>query len=437
MELLERFNSLVQALQSTTGRIEKKNILSQYEDDEGVKCILQFIYDPYTLSGMSNKSLSKVEPLSSLSEEIDILSVLTYLRHHHTGRQVDLGFVKCFILNNPQYADLISSTVCKDLKLGVQPTTLNKVFGKGFIKTFGVQLAERYFENPEKYLPEGTEFILTTKMDGIRCICMVDLDGGVSFFTRQGQPIEGLVDLEEEALNFPHGVVIDGELLLENLDDLESKDLYRKTVKVVNSDSPEKRLVYFNAFDMLSLEDFQNGEAAISTYKRKDVLQTLIKDGPFKFFVNTPILYRGTDQSKIQYWLDKITSEGGEGVMINISDAPYVCKHTKYLLKCKKFNSADVRVLDMEEGTGSNKGRLGAVKVEFLGPDGKSYTCKVGSGFEQAEREHFWKHPEDILGKIIQIKYFEISNNQSNSDYSLRFPTFEEVRFDKDEISMH
>lgn len=437
MELLGRFNSLVQALQSTTGRIEKENILSQYKENEGVKCILQFIYDPYTLSGMSSKSLPKAEPLPFLSEEIDILSVLNYLRHHHTGRQVDLGFVKRFILNHPQYADLISSIVCKDLKLGVQPTTLNKVFGKGFIKTFGVQLAERYFENPEKYLPEGTEFILTTKMDGIRCICMVDLDGRVSFFTRQGQPIEGLVDLEEEALNFPRGVVIDGELLLENPDGLESKDLYRKTVKVVNSDSPEKRLVYFNAFDMLSLEDFQNGEAAISTYKRKDLLQNLIKDGPFKFFVNTPILYGGTDQSKIHYWLDKITSEGGEGVMINVSDAPYVCKRTKYLLKCKKFNSADVRVLDMEEGTGSNKGKLGAVKVEFLGPDGNPYICKVGSGFEQAEREHFWKHPEDILGKIIQIKYFEISNNQSNSDYSLRFPTFEEVRFDKDEISMH
>lgn len=437
MELLERFQQLVIKMQSTTGRIEKENILSQYKDDEEVKQVLRFIYDPYTLSGVSTKSLSKAKPLELSISSPDLLSLLSYLRAHHTGRHVDARMVRSFMYNNSQYADLISSIVCKDLKLGVQPTTLNKVFGKGFIKTFGVQLAERYFENPEKYLPEGTDFILTTKMDGIRCVCVIDLDGGVSFFTRQGQPIEGLVDLEEEALNFPRGVVIDGELLLENRSNLESKDLYRKTVKVVNSDSPEKRWVYFNAFDMLSLEDFQNGEAKISTFKRKDLLKTLLRDGPFQFFVNTPILYSGTDQSQIQYWLNKITSEGGEGVMINISDAPYVCKRTKYLLKCKKFNTADVRVLDIEEGTGLNRGKLGAVKVEFLGPDKKPYTCKVGSGFEQAEREYFWKHPEDILGRIVQIKYFEVSNNQSNDEYSLRFPTFEEVRFDKDEISMY
>lgn len=437
MELLERFNNLVQALQSTTKRTEKDNILRQYVDDEEVKSILQFVYDPYTLSGIRAKSLAEASGASYAGRK-DILSLLGWLRNHHTGRKLDVEFAKGFVVTAAPYSDLVASIICKDLKLGVQPTTLNKIFGEGFIKTFGVQLAERYFEAPEKYLPEGTDFILTTKMDGIRCICIIGMDGYIQFFTRQGQPIEGLVDLEQEAKNFPKGVVIDGELLLENPNNLESKDLYRKTVKVVNSDAAEKKSIYFNAFDMLALEHFQKGISSAPTSTRKEVLEKLLTTiKGFKWFINTPILYKGTDQSKIHYWLDKITSEGGEGVMINISDAPYMCRRTKYLLKCKKFNTADVRVLDVEEGTGSNKGKLGAVKIEFLGPDGKPYTCKVGSGFEQPEREYFWKHPEAILGKIIQIKYFEISNNQLNSDYSLRFPTFEEVRFDKDEISMY
>lgn len=437
MTLLERFDDLVQALQATTSRIEKESILTQYADDEEVKAVLQFIYDPYTLSGIRAKSLAEASYIPYYEAE-DLLDILKWLKVHSTGRKVDVELAKGFVDAAAPYSDLAASIICKDLKLGVQPVTLNKVFGKGFIKTFGVQLAERYFEAPEKYLPEGTDFILTTKMDGIRCICIHNMDGSVQFFTRQGQPIKGLVDLEQEAKNFPEGVVIDGELLLENPTGLESKDLYRKTVKIVNSDSPNKRSIYFNAFDMLSLKEFQDGQSNVPTSTRKEVLEKLLTTiKGFKWFINTPILYKGTDQSKIHYWLDKITSEGGEGVMINISNAPYQCKRTKYLLKCKKFNTADVRVLDIEEGTGSNKGKLGAVKIEFIGPDGKTHTCKVGSGFEQPERDYFWKHPEDILGKIIQIKYFEISNNQLNDDYSLRFPTFEEVRFDKDEISMY
>lgn len=98
---------------------------------------------------------------------------------------------------------------------------------------------------------------------------------------------------------------------------------------------------------------------------------------------------------------------------------------------------ATVKVIDIEEGTGANKNSLGAVKVEFIGPDNKIYTCKVGSGFKQDERIYFWNHKDEILGKIIEIGYFEITNNQQNDDYSLRFPTFKWVRNDKTEISMY
>ena len=38
--------------------------------------------------------------------------------------------------------------------------------------------------------------------------------------------------------------------------------------------------------------------------------------------------YEGTDQSQIQYWLDKISDEGFEGIMLN-KDAPYYFKRTQ------------------------------------------------------------------------------------------------------------
>lgn len=433
--LLERFNDLATSLQATTGRKEKESLLAQYKDDEEVKAVLQFIYDPYIVTGVSKKSLVKDLYEEVLTPAANLLTVLDYFKSHNTGKHLDIAYAQAFIKANPNYRDLILDILSKDLKLGVQPTTLNKVYGEGFIRSFGVQLAQRYFEAPEKFLPKNTLFILSQKLDGVRCVIIKDYDGNVEFFTRQGQPIEGLVELAEEAKSLSSGYVYDGELLLDK-DMKESKDLYRETVKVVNSDK-EKKGVNFNCFDCVEYNSFLKGFDERPTYLRKSFILKLLESSNFHYIKNVPNLYVGMDQTEITRWLDDITAAGGEGVMINIADAPYECKRSKFLLKCKKFNTADVRVLSLEEGTGSNKGKLGAVQVQFLGPDGKPYTCRVGSGFELAERDYFWKHPEELQGKIIEIKYFEVSNNQENSDYSLRFPTFKSVRFDKDEISMY
>ena len=62
------------------------------------------------------------------------------------------------------------------------------------------------------------------------------------------------------------------------------------------------------------------------------------------------------------------------------------------------------------------------------------YNVRVGSGFTATERDVFWRNPEKIVGKIVEIQYFEVSQNEKGG-YSLRFPIFKWVREDKDEPS--
>ena len=145
-------------------------------------------------------------------------------------------------------------------------------------------------------------------------------------------------------------------------------------------------------------------------------------------------MYEGNDKEQITLWLNKITSEGGEGVMINVSDAPYECKRSKGLLKVKRMSTMDLRCIDMELGTGVNANRLGAITVELPLESG-TYQVKVGSGFTQEQRDYFWQHKDEILGKIVEVQYFEVTQNQQGG-YSLRFPVFCQVRNDKDEISL-
>jgi DNA ligase-1 len=207
-------------------------------------------------------------------------------------------------------------------------------------------------------------------------------------------------------------------------------------VKVTAIDGEKRGLIY-NVFDCLPKADLYNGICESKCEKRKTDLQKQLSKLSLPHIHSVPILYAGDSVGKIEEFCDKYTDMGKEGIMVNIADAPYECKRTKNLLKVKRFNAADVRVLDWEEGTGANKGKLGAVIVEFIAPNKKTYKCKVGSGFEKEERERFFADPAQIVGHIIEIGYFELSKNQNDDGYSLRFPTFKCLRDDKNEISMH
>ena len=53
----------------------------------------------------------------------------------------------------------------------------------------------------------------------------------------------------------------------------------------------------------------------------------------------------------------------------------------------------------------------------------KDHLVRVGSGFTIEERQNFYKDKTRILGKVIQVQYFEETKNQDGG-ISLRFPTF-------------
>ena len=431
---LEKIRILVNKLLQADGINQKINTLKDYIDDYDVKYFLYFLYDPYVTTGLKMKKIEKDLPENAQSYntlDCTFIELLKKLEINNTGSYKENYLVRQFIDKHNEFKDLIIKTVTKTLKLGMQATTINKAI-PNCCRQFNVMLAFKYFDDPDKFVPDNTEFILTTKLDGVRCVLINDNEP--IFYSRQGQVFEGLIELQEEANKLPKGYVYDGELLLD-LKGLESKDLYRETMKVVSADK-EKHNIIFNCFDLIPIESFKNGFYNCSAKERKAKLHSILSNNLYNYFKEVEVLYDGINKDYITDWLDKITSAGGEGIMINIANAPYECKRTKGLLKVKKMQTADVRVIDLEEGTGQNIGKLGAAIFKFIGPDGKIYENKVGSGFSKEQREYYWNHKYELLEKIIEISYFEISNNQ-NGTYGLRFPVFKHIRLDKDEISMY
>jgi DNA ligase-1 len=125
--------------------------------------------------------------------------------------------------------------------------------------------------------------------------------------------------------------------------------------------------------------------------------------------------------------LNKAAVDGGyEGVMIKDIDAPYLCKRTHAWLKAKPFIEVTLEVVDVEEGTGRNEGKLGAVVCEGV-DDGRKIRVNVGSGFSDANRDQFWTLRSDVIGQLVEVRADAVTQNQDGT-YSLRFPRFKTFR---------
>lgn len=419
--MLEEFKTFVDKLKESNSRLHKEAVLKEYADNKDIKDIMKFIFNPYVVTGISKNKFYKDSRKSPSCKLETIFQVMRYLEKHNHGSDQDISNIQCFVDLYPTYKDTVYSIVCKDLTVGVTATTINKIWGKGFIPQFDVMLSEKYFDNPEKYLPQGTQFILTEKLDGVRCVLLFDENGEPHFFSRNGKEIMDLVELAEEAKQLDSRYVYDGELLANTVG--HSKDVYRDTMSIVGSDKVKTGVIY-NVFDKVLREDFEAGYSDTFTINRKYELEQALTTDKFTWIRKVPMLYIGDNQERILEYLNWAKSLGKEGVMINWATGPYECKRSRKLLKVKSFNETEAFVVALEEGTGRNEHRLGNIVVQFKDENGKLHTAKVGSGFSDNDRDTYWAQPELLVNKVVEISYFEISNNKTNDSLSLRFPTW-------------
>jgi len=93
---------------------------------------------------------------------------------------------------------------------------------------------------------------------------------------------------------------------------------------------------------------------------------------------------------------DNVIGGKGEGMMIKDPKSKYEGRRSNILLKVKRFEDTEAKVIGHNIGTGRCADMLGALQVEEA--DGKRF--KVGSGFNDAQRR---KPPK--IGSTITFKF--------------------------------
>jgi DNA ligase-1 len=188
-----------------------------------------------------------------------------------------------------------------------------------------------------------------------------------------------------------------------------------------------------NLFDYITLDEFNNGGAGSARQKHRSVMlqewYSTVQDALSNVTVlSHETVDMDTDTGQARYLeINKQAIAGGyEGIMLKDPDAGYECKRTTSWLKLKPFIEVSLTVVDFEEGTGRNTGRLGAIICEGE-DDGRRIRVNVGSGFSDSDRDNYWTGRDRMVKQIVEVRADAVTQNQDGT-YSLRFPRFLKFR---------
>jgi hypothetical protein len=417
-------NQIFETLAANNSRNFKIDYLTQHKDNELLKEVIRLALDPFTQ--FYQRKIPEYTPAlpnqaDTLSSVVDSLSMLS--SRQVTGNAAISHLTKLLSSLVESDANVIERIIQKDLKCGVSIATANAVWS-GLIHEYPCMLCSAYDEKLVKKVKFPA--YAQVKMDGMRFNAIVK-DGKCEFRSRNGKQIDLLGNLEQEFVDLANGnnLVFDGELLLRK----DGKILDRQTGNgILNKANKgtikpqEAELVIATIWDVIPYDDFYNGKSIMAYVARYHFLKLLLENLPsdkIELVVTKQVPDLDTAISVFQ----QLLNDGQEGIILKDFDSIWENKRSKSQIKFKGELETDLRVVDIQMGTGKYEGMLGAIVCESS--DGV-VRVNVGSGFSDDQRKTI-----DYIGKIVAVKYnARITNKQGEE--SLFLPVFVEVREDKD-----
>ena len=348
--------------------------------------------------------------------------------------------------------EILCRIIDRNLKIGVSWSNYLNVIGQKDTK-FEVALAENLSKVKGVDPIDGTYFI-SRKLDGVRCICfvhneLVTLENGdqvinsdVQFTSRQNRNFTTLNKLIYDVQMFckPLGegsFVLDGEICL--VDENDNEDFSGIMKEITRKNHTIARPKY-KVFDLLTLDEFWGRTESQNFGERFGTLceltrvysyhidQRLQADADAHKYIDIVVQQPVLNQEILNEWVATAKELGWEGCMLR-KNAPYRRGRTKDLLKIKDMQDAEYEVIGLETGKAIyNEGGhkefdvVSAIKIVH-----KGNIVSVGSGLSKEQRLRWYEHPEEILGEIVTIQYFEETKDSKTETFSLRFPVLKHV----------
>ncbi len=440
--------SWINKLNESDSRLHKEDVIKQALEatvlgSTNAQVFLGFTkacYNPYVTFGVKQipDTVGIVDAENPWSEFNELMVQLSQRRlTGHAARDAIMEMSERF--NSTEWNTFLAPVLRRDLRCGISDKTINKICKKTDyeIPVFGCQLATNSEGRPEMKGKKRLE----PKLDGVRVLMMVipsDFGVTIDCFSRNGKVFENFRHIEKQvgdnltklvrasAQTLMNGFILDGEVIGNTFQELMRQARRKTDVQAEDS--------VFNVFDVIPLEDFRRGYWNAQLSKRIEILEKMRP--VIDTMANVELLPHimvdldtAAGRNQLERYAKDNVNSGFEGIMIKNCDAPYECKRNTFWMKWKPTLTVDLQVVGIEEGTGRNVGRLGALVCAGV-DDGKEITVNVGSGFSDEDRNDYWVNSNVVIGRTAEILCDVITQNRDGT-YSLRFPRFVRFRDDK------
>lgn len=409
---------ILNKLNSTQSLKDKENILISNKYDEELKTLLELNLNPYK-QFQFNKLPPEIVFNCSCDKFPETTNFKLFLRliENLEKRKVTGNFAKFELKEffNRTLLDefqLYKKILLKE-PLGVSTKTVNKVW-PNLIPKFELMLAPNTLAEVDKL---NFPCIVQPKLDGFRAV----FSNG-KFISRSGKSFSNKNLLKYfKSLNEIGDVVLDGELYDHNLS-------FQQLTKILNAEEaviPDT--LKYTVYDFVKQDQWNNQNCSVpyeDRLKSIRILTNYIAEHKKIIDISSDVC---NNMNEVLNLYKKYLHDKYEGIMIKDPNGIYKWKRVTVksgeMLKLKPFKSEDIPIMDLYEGNGKYKGKAGGIIVKF-----KDTCVKVGTGAALTDgfRAELWKNPEKYIGKVAEIKYFEITEAGS-----LRHPVFERLREDK------
>jgi DNA ligase-1 len=411
---------VIQELESDNSRLKKEAIIKRESDADNIRFFngIGAALDGFRTFGVQKVPVAKRDgPGITQTDFDDILRSLE--SRSLTGNAMrDTIQVLCDSSKMEEWNDWYRRILIKDLRCGITHKTVNK-FSTMKVPVFECMLATDSAKHEKKMVGE---MIIEPKLDGVRVIAICDVDKDeVKLFSRNGKELSNFPEINkqfDEMLDqMSESMVFDGEVMSDDFQTL-MREIHRKG----GAKTEDAKL---NLFDCMPLEDFMDGSCVEPIIERKKWLDK------YEFGPNINVveyvkmnLSEPDGQKQFADYNKLCIDRGFEGIMVKPVGGIYECRRSVGWLKVKPFIEVSLKVVDTEEGTGRNVGKLGALIVEGKDMD-KFIKTNVGSGLTDTDRDTFWKAKDKLIGQIVEVRADAITQNQdTKNEWSLRFPRF-------------
>ena len=414
-----RIEQFIEKMRATSSSTDKVQIIK--DASPFVHKALEYTYNPFKQFYVTSKTCIKNSHLKE-RHSLDLFEVLDKLMNREVTGHDAIKLV------NGLEDESIYKIIDKNLDIRAGDKVINKAI-PGLVPTFSVALAKEY---DGKCDWQNDNWWASRKLDGVRCLAVVNYEGECTLYSRMGKELTTLNKVKEaiEATGIIN-TVFDGEICL--IDENGNEDFQGVMKQLRRKDHQIENPAYM-IFDMIHKPNFDNQEGGPILSERLRALRGFLTGR----FINSDILrythqYVITDGRHFDKWGQLATDNKWEGFMLR-KDVTYEGKRTKNLLKVKKFFDAEYEVIDFDiddheivvDGRSETVQMLSQVWIEH-----KGHKVKVGSGWTHEQRLKYIDG--SIVGKIITVQYFEETKNDKGG-ISLRFPTVKHIHGNKREL---